>query len=1087
MLLTGKIPTRLFADLLVYDPTRTGRNVLCEPPPYVHESVVARQLPPQPHKHQLSLKSTKNSLPRDGVSETSEPWMVSALCQTCRLHVRITVDSSQPSLSESEPCSEGHNPMHFFRYEPSKSRPITGEILSTERWEDVRVFSCAATKCPTIVTVTTKAPILHQGFVELLTDEGTLMRRAMAFGETQGRSYAGADVSAYKSLKALFSYLSNAKHLDTRDIPRGNPKYLSLLSDECREIMKAAHFKEKRDGSLVWTPISAAELEKNSLAAQDLYDMLEEVMILMDNYRPQGQGERGLFRTYIAGSTELMFKRTMPSRHPVNRPDLPEHPYYAVLGLVPEVGDRIVSWAYNRQQELNPDDLPFYFECFKLLASGRNSEALQVEVATLQSQGAFTTSDLTEAYKALGINPNEPDEELIIGIFRSRLQDSPRQESSLRSHLNIIGTRRQSDKLKAASRARIGLAGAYAWLGEGTGQATDDAVILTAYQLKIEDNPNDEATGKECLKIIAENRKSPLLLTFLETNGAVYDIPPDLDAAYAALQASDRSLSDDLLIDVFKIRVLDAPDRLSDLRVALRVIADNRNSTKIKEFLETGDTETAAMGSSTVPVGLENIGNTCYLNSLLQFYFTIKPLREMVLEYEKHQEEEVADAFDDAASETTLVSETPPQDVSMVDPALREVGKENMPPPSNEEALEPPSAPSEDVTMTTDDDKVTLVGESPLTPPPEDSQPPPIPKRPTARRDTVSEVDMFGRQQDVTECIGNVMFQLEAAIKAESVDENGEQIDLIKRLFYGKTRQTLAFPDSAEVRTKDEFFSHLIVDVADGDRDLYTALDANFDVEQVDLEGRHAKRYLSVTNLPPILQFQVQRVQFSREQNAAYKSNARLKFPYTIFMDRYRDDDDGAIKARREQSWKWKEELKQLLLRKEELSNLKMPGGALLESLCEYIEERQTDGTDASDPDDSDDEKGRGDALACLQKRLVDVHYEIAGIDKKIKALENYLNQQFTDLRKYGYHIHSVFIHRGSVSFGHYWIYIWDFEKKVFRKYNDQYVSEVVDSNEVFTHSDTDSSPPTPYFLVFVREDLALDTTEAVKRVFAET
>jgi hypothetical protein len=44
--------------------------------------------------------------------------------------------------------------------------------------------------------------------------------------------------------------------------------------------------------------------------------------------------------------------------------------------------------------------------------------------------------------------------------------------------------------------------------------------------------------------------------------------------------------------------------------------------------------------------------------------------------------------------------------------------------------------------------------------------------------------------------------------------------------------------------------------------------------------------------------------------------------------------------------------------------------------------------------------------------------------------LKTSLSNQFADLHKYGYHIHSVFIHRGSVSFGHYWLYIYDFRRR---------------------------------------------------------
>lgn len=39
----------------------------------------------------------------------------------------------------------------------------------------------------------------------------------------------------------------------------------------------------------------------------------------------------------------------------------------------------------------------------------------------------------------------------------------------------------------------------------------------------------------------------------------------------------------------------------------------------------------------TTPPGLKNIGNTCYLNSLLQYFYNVKVIREMVLNYDHIQ------------------------------------------------------------------------------------------------------------------------------------------------------------------------------------------------------------------------------------------------------------------------------------------------------------------------------------------------------------------------------------------------------------------------------------------------------------------
>lgn len=42
-------------------------------------------------------------------------------------------------------------------------------------------------------------------------------------------------------------------------------------------------------------------------------------------------------------------------------------------------------------------------------------------------------------------------------------------------------------------------------------------------------------------------------------------------------------------------------------------------------------------GTMTLPVGLLNIGNTCYLNSLLQYLFTVKAVREIILNYDNYK------------------------------------------------------------------------------------------------------------------------------------------------------------------------------------------------------------------------------------------------------------------------------------------------------------------------------------------------------------------------------------------------------------------------------------------------------------------
>lgn len=90
-------------------------------------------------------------------------------------------------------------------------------------------------------------------------------------------------------------------------------------------------------------------------------------------------------------------------------------------------------------------------------------------------------------------------------------------------------------------------------------------------------------------------------------------------------------------------------------------------------------------------------------------------------------------------------------------------------------------------------------------------------------------------------------------------------------------------------------------------------------------------------------------------------------------------------------------------------------------------------------------------------------------IDQEIKDTKTMITNHFADYRHLAYRLYAVFIHHGSVEFGHYYIYIYDFKKDIWRKYNDNDITEVTDLAEIFQEAN-DPNPPTPYFLVYVND-----------------
>lgn len=136
------------------------------------------------------------------------------------------------------------------------------------------------------------------------------------------------------------------------------------------------------------------------------------------------------------------------------------------------------------------------------------------------------------------------------------------------------------------------------------------------------------------LSLIARDRKSDALCHFLET-GEMNQPEMDAGDAFNLLQIPDRTVDDAMILSAYSVCVAENPEQIEKYQKALSIIAKEKSSLVLsgelgynKPLLNDSSND---QGSNQWPVGLGNIGNTCYLNSLLQFYFTIQPFRNMVL------------------------------------------------------------------------------------------------------------------------------------------------------------------------------------------------------------------------------------------------------------------------------------------------------------------------------------------------------------------------------------------------------------------------------------------------------------------------
>jgi ubiquitin carboxyl-terminal hydrolase 25/28 len=150
---------------------------------------------------------------------------------------------------------------------------------------------------------------------------------------------------------------------------------------------------------------------------------------------------------------------------------------------------------------------------------------------------------------------------------------------------------------------------------------------------QISDNPTSKDLARQAVALIAEARKSDTLRYFLQT-GELGAAEMDVGEAFRLLQILDRTVDDAAILAAYLVCCTEAPAQIESYRRALGIIAQEKGSAMISNTLA-HDAAQSSRNPVDWPVGLRNIGNTCYLNSLLQFYFTVKPFRSMVLNFDE--------------------------------------------------------------------------------------------------------------------------------------------------------------------------------------------------------------------------------------------------------------------------------------------------------------------------------------------------------------------------------------------------------------------------------------------------------------------
>ncbi|XP_037543742.1 ubiquitin carboxyl-terminal hydrolase 28 isoform X2 [Nematolebias whitei] len=262
--------------------------------------------------------------------------------------------------------------------------------------------------------------------------------------------------------------------------------------------------------------------------------------------------------------------------------------------------------------------------------------------------------------------------------------------------------------------------------------------------------------------------------------------------------------------------------------------------------------------------------------------------------------------------------------------------------------------------------------------------------------------------------------------------------------------------------------------------------------------------------LPPVLTFELSRFEFNTQLGRPEKIHKKLEFPQVVYMDRYLHKNIERTNERRGEVKKLKEQLAVLQQKLECYKNfgsgpMKYPLADMLQFVLEFATTKPTSvspaedlrlasssptpaslpvseaiAKDGSEPGEADSSEGLVSTCqrtpiykpftqcrhpsdcpphpaphsvteeelhfvkTCLQRWRTEVEHDINELKASIDKLNQTLEGIYSDnsLCQVPYRLHAVLVHEGQASAGHYWAYIYDHANQRWMKYNDVIITE---------------------------------------------